>query len=444
MLGRLKKFVADQRLFSPDQRILLAVSGGMDSVVMAELFHKACWHFGIAHCNFTLRDEESEDDEHFVEELAQRLHVMFYSKRFFTSEDAERKKISVQMAARELRYGWFEEVRQQEGYAYVATAHHLDDQAETFFINLLRGTGLSGLHGILPKQGTVIRPMLFAFRSEFERYAREHHIRYREDSSNSSPKYLRNRIRSQLIPLLNDLNPEFSSIMAENIGRFRDAEEIYRKEIGRAVDAVLHKEQDRIVLPFEQLFAFDPVRTYAYELLSPFGFNEAVIKDVLKCLEKPERKLFRSPGWTLLKDRSKLVLTPRKHDDAKIAGEVYLIPEGRKSISRPVTLKLTTLRFTPDLRIPGGKRYASLDAGKLEYPLRLRPWQPGDSFYPFGMNKRKKVSDFFIDSKLSSEEKAGTWILWSGNKIAWIVGRRVDNRFRVTPKTRVVLRIRAT
>jgi tRNA(Ile)-lysidine synthase len=444
MLKRLYEYVRANDLVSKNDRVLLAVSGGIDSVVMAELFHRAGFHFGIAHCNFGLRGKESDEDERFVESLAKKYHVTCFVKNFLTTEDAKERRVSVQMAARDLRYEWFEKVRSEEGYDLVATGHHLDDQIETFFINLLRGTGIPGLHGILPRNGYVIRPLLFASRDEIGEFVRENQLVYREDSSNTSKKYLRNRIRLELIPLLREMNPEFIPIMSDNITRIREAVEIYRQKIGEVRKSIVKKRERRVILSVDELKSLKPELTWIYELLAPFGFNESMAADMTTALRHQERKEFVTDEWKAVKDRKEIILTQRTRSSktgSEEEAKEYQITRGQKTVIRPLKMSITEVTYNPGTEIPAGREYASLDFDKLEFPLFLQRWKPGDAFVPFGMTQKKKISDFFINAKISAEDKQNAWILWSGKKIAWVVGHRPDNRFRVTSRTRTILRM---
>lgn len=436
MLQQFKDFIRKENLFSREDRILLAVSGGMDSVAMAELFHRSGQSFAIAHCNFNLRGEESDLDEHFTEKLARRYKRPFYSRRFETASYAREHGISIQMAARELRYAWFSEVCSLEGYRYVATAHHLDDQMETFFINLTRSTGIGGLHGILPRQGILVRPMLFTGRKEIEAFIRENHLAYREDSSNTETKYLRNKIRHELIPVLREIQPEFPRLLSENIERIRDAETIYRKADEEAKPVLLKAESDRFLIPIPELKKRKPEATFLFEILSPFGFNYRTVKNIAAALDDPPGIAFFSPTHRLIKDRKNLILTGIKTPEPLPS---YMIPVKASRLDQPVSLTLKRTRDIKKLRILPDKDRAYLDMAKLSFPLVLRKWKPGDLFYPFGKDRRKKVSDFFIDEKVPVPDKEKCWILCSGNKIAWVVGHRIDNRFRITTRTREAL-----
>lgn len=443
MLKEFKTFISDQNLFKTNDKILLAVSGGIDSVVMSELFHRAGYAFGIAHCNFGLRGMESDADETFVEKLAGKYKVPFYAKRFLTTKDAKEKGISIQMAARELRYQWFEEIRVKEKYHSIATAHHLDDQVETFFINLLRSTGIAGFHGILPRQGNLVRPLLFTYRESIEGFARKYKLIFREDSSNLKTKYLRNKIRHEVIPIFRELNPAFPNILTETILRMRETEIIFRNVIEEARKKIIRKDKNGTHIRIEDLKKLTPVDIYAFELLSPFGFNEAVIRDILHSHDDSSGKFFYSSTHRLIKNREELILNPlpgKEESSLKNAG--ISIPENKKEIRKPIHLSFTKTATIKRFVIDPSKEVANLDLRKIMFPLILRRWKKGDSFYPFGMNKKKKLSDYFIDSKLSIPEKENTWLLCSGTHILWIVGYRIDHRFRVTSQTKEVFQVR--
>ncbi len=445
MLKEFKKFIVSENLFSPKEKILLAVSGGMDSVVMTELFRLTGYTYGIVHCNFQLRDEESEKDEIFVASLAKRNKVPFYTKRFQTAQIAEIKGISIQMAARELRYNWFREILQKENYSYVATAHHLDDQVETFFINLMRSTGIAGFHGILPKQGNVIRPMLFTNRKNIDNFARDNSISYREDKSNDETKYLRNKIRHEILPVLQEIHPDFAHHMTENILRIREVETIFREALGKKRKKIVKKEKEITRISISEIKKLNPAGTYLFEFLSPFGFNISQVKDLLKTLDKTSGKILLSPTHRLIKDRENIIITPKKDgaSDSETS-QHFMISEHTATLKKPLKLTFQKQKKNKDFSIDPSPMMAFLDMKKLHFPLLLRKWQHGDLFYPFGRNHRKKLSDYFIDEKFSLLEKENTWVLCCMEDIIWVVGHRIDNRFRITAKTKEVLNIRLT
>ena len=443
MLKEFKKFIVDENLFTPKEKILLAVSGGMDSVVMTELFRLAGFTYGIAHCNFQLRGEDSEKDELFVASIAKKNKVPFYSTRFSTAQTAEVKGISIQMAARELRYDWFREILQKEKYNYVATAHHLDDQVETFFINLMRSTGIAGFHGILPKQGNLIRPMLFTNRKNIDIFARDHAISYREDKSNNETKYLRNKIRHEILPVLQEIHPDFEHHLTENILRIREIETIFREALEIKRKKVIKNEKDKIRILISEIKNLNPAGTYLYEFLSPFGFNFSQVKDLLKTLDKTSGKIMLSPTHRLIRDRENIFITSKKEESLKSGiNQHFLITEFTSKINQPLKLAFHKLQKDKNFRIDPSPKMAFLDLKKLSFPLLLRKWQHGDLFYPFGRNHRKKLSDYFIDEKFSLLDKENTWVLCCGKDIIWVVGHRIDNRFRITPRTNEILQIK--
>jgi tRNA(Ile)-lysidine synthase len=438
MIRHFSSFIDAHKLFLKTDRILLAVSGGLDSVVMADLFYKAGFKFGIAHCNFGLRGKESDEDEAFTRKLAEKKRVPFFVRRFDTSAYAALNKISVQMAARELRYEWFEQIRVSEKFSFIATAHHLDDQLETFLINMIRGTGISGFHGILPVQGTIIRPMMFAFRKEIAEYAKENRIRFQEDSSNREDKYIRNKIRLKIIPLLEEINPDLRKTLTTEIGRLRFWEQIGRKEIEKKISELVKRQQNKTLIDLRALKNTAPAELYAWEILCKYGFNSSVVSDILASLDAKSGKTFLSPGYKAVKDRDTLIIqefpTRQAAPGKKISGKV-------RSISKPVSLKFSILNNMKEISIPAGKEFASLDYNKLTFPLEIRKWQAGDSFRPFGLHGKKKVSDLLIDEKVPIPEKENTFVLCSSGKIAWVIGHRIDQRFRITSKTTRIFRI---
>ncbi|HPS63884.1 MAG TPA: tRNA lysidine(34) synthetase TilS [Bacteroidales bacterium] len=436
------RFISKNNLFDPGKPVLLAVSGGMDSMVMAHLVSQTGYHFGIAHCNFCLRGTESDDDEKFVKEVASRMNVPFYSTRFSTLEVAELKGVSIQMAARELRYDWFEKIRAEHGYKVVATAHHLRDQAETFLINLVRGTGIAGLHGIPIRSGNVVRPLMFAMRNEIEEYARHHHVDFRHDRSNDEIKYTRNRIRHQVIPVLEEINPDFIRGLMETIRRISEFEMTGLKTLDDWSLRVLRYEGEERVFDIDSLPSGVPQGPYLWKILSPFGFNETQMENLQGALPGEGRKSFLSPTHLLVKERGSIRIRPR---GSRSVDSVFRIDgfKRTKKLVQPLPLAFRRITRVENYEIPVSPAIASLDFDKLEFPLTLRQWKIGDFFYPLGLKKRKKLSDFFMDRKLSQKTRENTWLLCSAGRIVWIVGQRIDHRFRVTAATREILRIEA-
>jgi len=438
MLDHFRKFISEKNLFQASDKILLAVSGGIDSVAMCELFHEASLEFGIAHCNFQLRGEASLQDELFVRSLAEQYEVPYYTRRFETSSFASDRGISIQMVARELRYQWFESIRISEGYLWIATAHHLDDQVETFFLNLMRNSGLAGFHGIPVKQGNIIRPLMFSRRKDISKFVKKNHLRYREDSSNKDTKYLRNKIRHSVLPILSETYKGFDTIINETIERIADVEKIYREAIETQRDRIITQKENRTYLDIAGIQKLDPAHTYLFEFLYPFGFSFVVVKEIFQALDKTPGKIFYSPTHKLVKDREYLILEPLS-ENLQPRDFVKTISEEVRSITEPLHLTFCKTEKNPDWKIDPSREIACIDADKVKYPLVLRKWQQGDLFYPFGMNGKKKVSDFLINEKLSLPDKEDVWVLMSDEKIFWLIGFRIDNRFRITTKTREVL-----
>jgi tRNA(Ile)-lysidine synthase len=431
MLHRFREFIHEQQLISPTASVLLAVSGGLDSVAMCELFHLAKIPFGIAHCNFGLRGKESEGDELFVKQLAKKYKVAFFSARFATKELAHKKGISIQMAARELRYAWFEKVRKENKYSTVATAHHRDDVAETFLINLLRGSGIAGLHGIPLKQGNIIRPLLFSERKSIQAFVKKAKLKHREDSSNQKDDYQRNRLRHHVLPLLEEMRPGIADVLFETTVRIGDAEEIYRKEIERVMKTLVQKKGKERFISISLLKKVSPLETYLFEVLQPYGFGRDQLGFILNILDAEPGKYIQSDSYRLWKDRDRLIIAPKQK---KEEGPV-MISHRETNISEPIHLVISRKNLPKKFSIPTSKSIAWLDEAKLQFPLTLRKWKQGDRFYPLGMNKAKKLSDFFIDNKVPVPEKENTWILISGKDICWVVGHRIDNRYRIEEKT---------
>ncbi len=440
MLQEFINYFQRLRLFNPEtDKILLAVSGGMDSVALADLFHRAGYHFGIAHCNFQLRGEESDMDAHFVEQIASRMNCEYYVKRFNTDEYAKQHGVSVQMAARDLRYKWFDQLLSEEGYDYLATGHHLDDQIETFFINLLRGTGIAGLHGILPMQNNVIRPLMFSNRKEIENYINDNQLSFRIDKSNLSVKYQRNKIRLQLIPVLAEINPDYQKAINETVERIKNSEIIFRKEIDAIKKKICKTESDNTIkLSIPSLKKLSPLNTWLFELLSPYGFNYQVVSDIIRSFDAISGKTFYSKTHRLVKDRDVLIITP---DEVNNLNATYMVHRGVASLSEPFMLHMEVISDPGNYKIETASSVACLDYDKLTFPLMLRRWREGDAFHPLGMSGRKKISNFFIDNKISLPEKEGVWLLISGNDIVWLIGHRIDERFKITFNTKNIYRL---
>ncbi len=431
-------FISRNQLLTGTDNVLLAVSGGIDSMVLANLFLKTDNTIGIAHCNFQLRGTESDSDEKFVREFAKNSNTPFYAKSFDTEKYAEEKKVSIQMAARDLRYEWFEKIRVTEGFDYIALAHNKNDILETVLLNIARGTGLKGMTGIKKKSGYIIRPLLSATRNEIVQYADDNDLSYREDSSNVQIKYKRNMIRHQIIPEFEELNPDFIDSFSQTINQIEEAYEIFENMVKKKKELIVTEIGDKTLIDIYKLRNLSNKTTYLYEFLRPYHFPSQIIPDIVESLEGISGKQFLSSTHRLIKDRNHLIITPQKKDST---GKYY-IDEETKKLTQPILLSLRKFSLKPNLKIPHSPDIAWVDASILEYPLILRKWKTGDYFYPLGMQDPKKLSDFFIDEKLSLIEKENSWILTSGDKIVWVLGMRIDDRFRIGEETNEILEIK--
>jgi len=437
MIEQFQSYIQTNNLFIKADSILLGVSGGIDSIVMFHLFRLSGYKIGIAHCNFSLRGDESDQDEEFVRRLADNYNVPFYSTRFETQKIADDEGISIQMAARDLRYEWFEEIRIKEKYNYIAIAHNSDDQIETFLINLTRGTGIKGLTGIKNKSEKVIRPLLFANREEITDFVKRNNFLYREDSSNSSTKYGRNKIRHEVIPMLEKINPNFRKVMIENIQRLKETEQIFNQTIQENYKNCVTEKSNSLLLNIDELKKLDPVETYLHEFLKPYNFSTTQIKDIVSVLDSNPGKQFFSATHRIIKDRDYIIL----EEISAQSGKLFYINENDFRIEYPIGLLIEKEFKNEGFVIQKDPNIGQLDFDKLVFPLTIRKWQKGDYFMPLGMNNLKKLSDFFIDQKLSISEKENIWILESENKIVWIIGLRPDERFKVTNDTKTILKI---
>ncbi|SDL08244.1 tRNA(Ile)-lysidine synthase [Salinimicrobium catena] len=416
-------------------RILVAISGGVDSVVLAHLCKKANLDISLAHCNFHLRGEESEGDEAFVLELADALEVEVFIESFETEAYARSKKISIQMAARELRYHWFEELRETLDFDYIFTAHHANDNLETFLINLVRGTGLEGLTGIPEKNGAILRPLLSFSRAEIEEYAHNSHLKWREDSSNASGKYMRNKIRQEVVPKLLELNPQLLESFNNTQEHLQQSAVLVEDYISALFPRIAKQEDYGYSFRIKMLKTIPNVRAVMYQLFKSFGFTEW--NDVYELLEAQPGKIVYSKTHRLIKDREKLLLTTLSSEDEReyeilAEEEVVMLPMG--------TFQFETARELSEV----GKDSIFLDQNKLKFPLTVRKWEEGDHFHPFGMKGKKKLSKFFKDEKLSLPEKENCWLLCSDDEIVWVIGYRADARFGVDEKTSTILKLTFT
>jgi tRNA(Ile)-lysidine synthase len=439
MLDQFLTFINTQNLIQPNQKVLLAVSGGMDSVVMCDLFSKAKFDFVIAHCNFGLRAEESNEDEMFVKKLSIKYKVPFVITTFQTIEFADNEKISTQMAARMLRYTWFEKVRKENNCDYIATAHHQNDVLETIFLNLTKGTGIAGLHGIKAKKGYLIRPMLFAEKDSIFEYVVENQIIWREDSSNESNKYQRNLIRNEVVPLLKKINPNLENTIQQTVERISAVEEIFEQEMEMLRKQITWSDTQATFVNYKAIQTLSQPMIKLSEMLKPFHFTYQQCQDIFEAFDKEPGRTFLSPTHTLVKDRTELVITKKNLQ----VFESQVINSGiREFSSENISLTIgESFERTEDFIVPNAKKKACLDADKVRFPLQIRKWKEGDWFCPLGMNKKKLISDFLIDTKVPLNLKKEVYVLTSNGSIVWVVGHRLDDRFKVTDKTEKIFLI---
>lgn len=409
---RIALYIDRNKLFSPKDKILVALSGGADSVALLRLLLALGYACEAAHCNFHLRGAESDRDETFVRRLCKEHQIPLHVIHFETEREAEERHISIEMAARELRYAWFEKTRREYGITVVAVAHHQDDSIETLLLNLIRGTGINGLRGIQPKNGNIVRPLLCLSREEIIGYLQDIRQDYVTDSTNLQDEFTRNKIRLNLLPMMQEINPSVKESILKTAQHLNDAAVIYNKGIEEAKQRTLTKEGINI-----QALQKEPTpETILFEILRPLGFNASQVKDIYRALEGQSGKVFSSAGWQVIKDRELLLISPIQ------------------KAAKPV-LEMKEHVYTKDFIIPRDKNIACFDADKLLHPLSLRLWQHGDTFIPFGMKGKKKVSDYLTDRKFSLLRKEQQWVLCCGDDIIWLIGERTDNRFKVDEKT---------
>ncbi|MDR1887688.1 MAG: tRNA lysidine(34) synthetase TilS [Prevotellaceae bacterium] len=419
-------------------RCLAAVSGGIDSMVMAHLFVHSGYKCALAHCNFSLRGDESDADEELVRLFADSHDVPFYTVRFDTNGYAAENKISTQLAARELRYNWFEEIRRQHGFDKIAVAHNSDDSLETFFINLSRGAGLNGLTGIPKNTDTLIRPLLDFSRKDIEKYASANNIRFREDSSNLSDKYLRNKLRHLVLPALDGIVPAFRGKAAESIDYLDKANKFIEAETAAFMERNSFAKGNDIYIPLDEIRRFHSVEIRLFYILAAYGFRGETIANIRNCADSAVcGKQFFSSTHRLLIDRAYLVISPAAETVSS-----YMIDADTDICTDRFDLHCEIVEKDSGFQLLRNRNTGEFDLSKLSFPLILRPCKDGDRFMPLGMNGMKKLSDFFIDIKLPVTEKKRQLILVSDGQIVWVAGLRPDERFKVTETTKQVLRIR--
>ena len=437
MLRKISTYIAENNLLKPTDKVLVAVSGGIDSVVLLHALLTLKYECIVVHCNFHLRGEESDRDETFVQQLAEKYNCRFIKTDFDTTKFAEENHLSIEMAARELRYEWFEDVRKKESCQCVAVAHHANDSIETFFLNLIRGTGINGLTGIKPRNNFVVRPMLSCFRNEIENYAQQHQLSSCFDSTNNDVKFKRNAIRHQIIPQFEKLNPSFQGTMSDNFERIANIQEISLFFINSLFNSLITNDLENTIIDTKKLSKTPVYYQILSEILHKYGFSNDNIKKIFQQIETNSGKKFYSSEFELLINRKEIIIKKKSNEEEK---KIFLISE-IQDLYYPIQIKFEK-KSRENFDLKRSKNFANLDAEKIRFPLTLRKWKQGDVFFPFGMNQKKKLSDFFIDQKMSLFEKENIWILTSANdEIIWVIGERIDNRFSITDETKKVLLI---
>lgn len=437
LLSQFQSFITSNALFDPKDRLLVAVSGGVDSVVLCELLHLNNDDFAIAHCNFQLRGLESDGDEDFVRGMAEKYQVPFHCIRFETLSVAEKQNISTQMAARDLRYEWFDELMKENNYRYLLTAHHANDLLETSLFNFTKGTGIAGLRGIRRKKDQIIRPLSFATKESILTYGEHHKLHWREDSSNSSNKYHRNRIRNLVIPELKKINPGLEKTYMQNQERFE------------ALEALLKEQSQKILKKFSSMkngvrkldMSWLDVKTGGLiileDILRPYGFNIDQCKAIITALGTSiSGKRFVSEDSELVVDREQLIITPIESEIEPLAIEKDATQLDYKGQHFSLNYRDGAAEISTDSDL------AYLDADKLAFPLKIRQWREGDRFVPLGMKQQKKLSDFMIDAKIPLNLKNHVLLFESGEDIIWVAGHRIDDRYKITKSTKRTLIIK--
>ena len=437
MLEQFLSYCKTHNLIHDNQRVLVAISGGADSVVLSHLFYTSNIPFALAHCNFKLRAEASDADELFVRSLAKTYNCQLFVQSFETTQFAAEKKLSIEMAARQLRYEWFETVRKEHSFDAIATAHHQEDNAETILLNVIRGTGIRGLLGIKNKTATIIRPLLFADKASILSYVADNGLDYRTDESNFEDIYKRNKLRNAVFPLLKELNPSVIATFNENAERIGQSFKLYEQRIEALLsDIIVEKTEDIQKVSIQKLQATGFADVLIYEWLQPFGFTASVFKNVEDVLHAQSGKRFLSGEYELIKDRETLVLSKL----VSIVEPIIIYIDTRK-VETDITLSISTIPLSDCDFKTSNNAIAFLDAAKVQFPLTLRRWNHGDAFVPLGMKQHKKLSDFLIDHKVSVSDKKKTFVMVDAHdEILWVVGYRLAEKAKITEHTKDVLK----
>lgn len=437
MLQQFLRFIEKEALLKKGDKLLLAVSGGKDSMAMAELFRESKIPFGIAHMNFGLRGEESDGDEAFVKAFAEQLNCPFFGKRVNTYREMELSGESLQMTARRLRYAWFEEIRAEQGYTGIAVAHHQQDSVETVLINMVRGSGIGGMVGILPKQGKIIRPLLCFTGQEIAAFVEQNKMAYREDSSNASKAYWRNRLRQEVVPVLKELNPSIEKTVQDMSLRMQELAKIEEEYFTVKYKELVRKDGDRLCLLIDALRNLSAVQTFLYHLLEPLGFQRSQLTQVLALMDAQTGKQLQAEQYRIFRDREELVIVRIEEQLGPLPFSLSddRIFFGEQEIEIAV-------KAVEAVQVSTDPQEAFLDADLLKGDLLLRPWGAGDRLVPLGMNQEKKVSDMLTDAKVSAADRATQAVLLCGTEVVWLLGLRISDRYRIGPKTKKVVHLR--
>ena len=442
LLQKFLTHIKKDNLFSEKDHLLIAVSGGADSSVLCALSAAAGFRFSLAHCNFKLRGAESERDEIFVKKLSEQLGVKLYLKTFDTLSVAKLNKTSIEETARNLRYDWFKQLLQEsetteDPFSFLLTAHHADDNVETVMMNFFRGTGIKGLRGIQPKQSQIVRPLLFAKRKDIEEFALTNGVEYITDSSNAGNDYTRNLFRNEILPSIEKIYPEALNNILRNIERFAAVEYLYEEGIEQIKQKLIENKGNEIHIPVLKLLKIKPLQTVIYEIIKDAGFTAMQVNEVEKLLHSDSGKYIKSASHIILLNRKWLIISP---NTSSAETKNIIIEEGVKNILFDGGTLQITQTDIPE-KLAGDSTVVYIDTTNLTYPLLLRKWKTGDYFYPLGMTKKKKLSRFFIDQKLSLLQKATCWILESDKKIVWVIGYRIDDRFKIISSSKQILKL---
>ena len=420
--NRILHYIEERNLFALNDKVLVALSGGADSVALLRVLIDLGYTCECAHCNFHLRGEESNQDEQFVRSLCRELHIPFHVKHFDTELYSKEKQISIEMAARELRYSWFEEIRKETGAAVIAVAHHRDDSVETFLLNLIRGTGINGLKGIQAKNGNIVRPLLETSREDILDYLNFLKQDYVTDSTNLQDEYMRNKIRLNLLPMMKEMNPSIMESIQDTAKKLAEAANIYNQNRKKILETSIQKSHDEYMLSVQTVLEDSAPLSLLHEWLGKYQFNSSQVKDIFQCLKQEQSgKRFISNEWEVLRNREHLILRHK------------LVEENIPKIS------IETVEINNDFVLIKDKHIACLDAEKVVLPIEIRKWKKGDKFVPFGMKGQKKVSDYLTDRKFSLFQKENQYVACSEGKILWLIGERTDDRFKITEKTKRAL-----